>query len=56
MKIVPPVPVDQLQSTDLIIRNLYLEVNASMRLWITGKNSSVPPVVPGDIMRSRGVG
>lgn len=34
---------------------MFLAVNASMRVWISGVKTYVDPVMPGDVMKCAGV-
>jgi NADPH-dependent curcumin reductase CurA len=56
MVVVPPVPTDNVPEGNVVVRNLFLSVDASMRVWISGAKSYTDPVKPGDIMKGMGVG
>jgi NADPH-dependent curcumin reductase CurA len=56
MMVTPPVPTDNVQKGQVVVRNLYLSIDAAMRVWISGKKTYMDPVVPGDVMRAMGVG
>ena len=56
LKYVPPIPTDQIQQGEVIVRNLYLSVDAAQRVWITGVKTYIDPVKPGDLMKGAGVG
>lgn len=56
LKYVPPIPTDQVQPGEVIVRNLYLSVDAAQRVWITGVKTYIDPVKPGDLMKGAGVG
>lgn len=53
---VPPVPTDELKKGDIIVRNMYISIDATMRVWISGVTSYLPPVKPQDVMRAFCVG
>jgi NADPH-dependent curcumin reductase CurA len=40
----------------VIVRNLYISIDATMRIWISGVPSYLPPVKLQDVMRAWGVG
>lgn len=56
IKIVPPVPIDQLKDNDVVVRNLFISIDATMRVWISGVQSYLPPVKVQDVMRAFCVG
>lgn len=39
IKYVPPQPTDTLKPNQVIIRNLFLSIDATMRVWISGVRS-----------------
>jgi NADPH-dependent curcumin reductase CurA len=39
IKYVPPQPTDTLKAGQVIVRNLFLSVDATMRVWISGVRS-----------------
>jgi NADPH-dependent curcumin reductase CurA len=55
IKYVPPQPTDNVLEGQVIVRNLFLSVDATMRVWISGVKSYMEPIQPGDIMRGMGV-
>jgi NADPH-dependent curcumin reductase CurA len=55
VKYVPPIPTDQLKPGEVIVRNLFLSIDATMRIWISGIKTYIDPINPGDIMRAMGV-
>ena len=56
IKISPPVPIDKVPDNHLIIKNIYVSIDAAMRVWISGVKSYMPPVKPGDLMKALCVG
>lgn len=56
IKYVPPTPIDQVKVNEVVVRNLYVSIDATMRVWISGVQSYLPPVKPQDIMRAFCVG
>lgn len=54
--VVPPVPTDNVPKGHVIVKNLFLSVDATMRVWISGVRSYMEPVKPGDMMKGMGVG
>jgi NADPH-dependent curcumin reductase len=56
LKFVPPVPVDQLIAGEVVVKNLFLSVDATQRVWISGVKTYMDPVKPGDLMKGAGVG
>ena len=56
LKYIPPIPTDQILAGEVVVRNLYLSIDAAMRVWITGVKTYMDPVKPGDLMVGGGVG
>lgn len=56
IKIVAPRPTDSLQKGEIIVRNLYIGMMASMRIYITGIDTYVPGVKKDEVMFGRAVG
>lgn len=56
VKVVPPTPVDQVKDGEVIVRNMFVSIDATMRVWISGAQSYLPPVRPSDVMRAICVG
>lgn len=56
IKVSPPTPTDKVPENSVIVRNLYISIDATMRVWISGVTSYLPPVKPGDVMRALCVG
>lgn len=56
LKFVPPIPVDQLIAGEVVVKNLFLSVDATQRVWISGVKTYMDPVKPGDLMKGAGVG
>jgi NADPH-dependent curcumin reductase CurA len=40
----------------VIVKNVYISIDATMRVWISGVESYLPPVKPQDVMRAFCVG
>jgi NADPH-dependent curcumin reductase CurA len=40
----------------VVVKNIYISIDATMRVWISGIQSYLPPVKPQDIMRAFCVG
>lgn len=56
LKIVPPIPTDAVPQGSLIVKNLFLSVDATMRIWISGLKTYTDPVFPGDCMKGSAIG
>lgn len=56
VKYVPPIPTDLVRQGQIVIRNLFLSIDATMRVWISGARSYMEPIKPGDVMKGMGVG
>lgn len=56
IKIAPPVPIDKVPENHVIVKNIYISIDATMRVWISGVQSYLPPVKPQDVMRALCVG
>lgn len=56
IKYVPPVPTSDVPENSVVIKNMYVSIDATMRVWISGVQSYLPPVKPHDIMRAFCVG
>lgn len=46
----------QLKPKQVLIQVHWVSIDPSMRIWITGQKSYIEPVLPGQTMRSAGVG
>lgn len=55
VKYVPPLPITEVAEKEVIVKNLYLSIDATMRVWISGAKSYMEPIKPGDIMKGQGV-
>ena len=55
VKYVPPIPTDQVQQGEVVLRNILLSIDAANRVWISGIRTYMDPVRPGDIMLGGGV-
>jgi len=55
LKYVPPIPTDQVQKGEVVLKNIFLSIDAANRVWITGIKTYMDPVRPGDIMVGGGV-
>jgi NADPH-dependent curcumin reductase CurA len=55
VKYVPPIPTDQVKKGEVVVRNLFISIDATNRIWISGVKSYMPPINPGDIMKGLGV-
>ena len=40
----------------IVIRNMFISIDATNRVWISGVQSYMNPINPGDLMRGMGVG
>lgn len=56
IKMGPPPPVDTVPEGSVVVKNMYVSIDATMRVWISGVTSYLPPVKPGDVMRASCVG
>lgn len=56
IKYVPPVPTSDVPEHHVVVKNLYISIDATMRVWISGIQSYLPPVQPQDVMRAFCVG
>jgi NADPH-dependent curcumin reductase CurA len=52
---VPPVPTDRVEKGEVVVRNLFISIDATNRVWISGVKSYMPPINPGDLMKGLGV-
>lgn len=55
IKFVAPTPIDQLKEGEIIVKNIFFSIDATMRVWISGAKSYMEPIRPGDIMKGQGV-
>ncbi len=39
-----------------MVRNMFLSIDATMRIWISGIRTYMDPIKPGDLMKGQGVG
>jgi NADPH-dependent curcumin reductase len=49
-------PVPAIGDGQILVRNLYLSLDPTNRIWATEADSYLPPVALGDVMRGGGVG
>src|SRR5687768_2687234 len=49
-------PVPEPSAGQALVRNIYLSVDPTNRVWIREEPSYLPPVGIGDVMRSGGIG
>ena len=56
IKMIPPPPIDTVPEGSVVVKNMYISIDATMRVWISGVKSYLPPVKPNDIMRAFCVG
>ena len=56
MKVVPPLPITEVGKDHVIVKNMFISIDATMRVWISGVKSYLPPVKPQDVMRALCVG
>lgn len=56
IKYVPPVPTNEVPEGSVVIKNMYISIDATMRVWISGVESYLPPVKPNNVMRAFCVG
>ena len=55
IKYVPPIPTDLVKEGEIVLKNLFISIDATNRVWISGVQSYMKPINPGDIMRGMGV-
>ena len=55
LKYVPPIPTDQVQKGEVVLKNIFLSIDAANRVWISGVKTYMDPVRPGDVMVAGGV-
>lgn len=48
-------PITDVPANHVVVRNLYLSIDAAMRIWISGVKSYTDPVKPGEAMKGMGV-
>lgn len=51
----PPVPTDQVAEGQVVVRNLFISIDATNRVWISGVKSYMEPINPGEVMKGFGV-
>lgn len=56
VKLVPSVSEENIQEGNLIVRNMYISIDATNRVWITGKKTYVDPILPGQVMKGFAIG
>ena len=54
-KYVPPIPTDLVKDGQIVIKNMFISIDATNRVWISGVPSYMKPINPGDLMRGMGV-
>ena len=56
MKVVSPIPTDQIPKGEILVRNLYIGMMASSRVYLTGIDTYLPGMKPNDVMFGRAIG
>lgn len=56
MKLLPSITEDKVPDGNLIVRNIYISIDATNRVWISGKKTYVDPVLPGQVMKGFAIG
>ena len=51
----PPIPTNEINDGEVAVKNLYISIDATNRVWISGVRTYIPPINPGDIMKGLGV-
>ena len=49
-------PIEEPGEGEVVVKTLYLAFDPAMRAWITGADTYVSGIHPGDLMRGMGVG
>lgn len=49
-------PVAALRGGEILVRNLYLSLDPTNRIWMSDREQYLPPVAPGEVMRGLTVG
>ncbi|WP_205910223.1 NADP-dependent oxidoreductase [Rhizobium sp. FKY42] len=49
-------PPTQLDEGDVLVRALYFGFDASQRIWLTEDGGYMDPIMPGEVMKSMGIG
>ena len=49
-------PITPLEAGDVLVRNLYLSLDPTNRLWMSDREQYLPPVAIGDVMRGGTIG
>lgn len=55
IKYVPPVPTDQVRDGEVVVRNLFISIDATNRVWISGVKTYMEPIKPNEVMKGFGV-
>ena len=53
---VPSIQEDKIKEGDLIVRNMFISIDAANRVWISGKKTYMDPIIPGDVMKGFSIG
>lgn len=56
IKYLPPVPISEVKENEVVMKNMFISIDATMRVWISGVPSYLPPVKPQDVMRAFCIG
>lgn len=56
IKVVPSITPDKVPEGHLIVRNMFISIDASNRVWISGKKSYIDPILPGQVMKGYAIG
>ncbi len=49
-------PVSELKEGEVLVRHIYLSLDPTNRIWLTGAETYLPPLKKGDIVRGIGIG
>lgn len=55
IKYVPPIPTDMVKQGEVVVKNMFISIDATNRIWISGVKTYMPPINPGDVMKGMGV-
>ena len=56
IKLVPAISPDKVPQGSLIVRNIFISIDAANRVWISGKKTYMDPILPGQVMKGFAIG
>ena len=56
VKLLPSIQEQNVAEGNLIVRNIFISIDAANRVWISGKKTYMDPILPGQVMKGFAIG